>query len=68
MNTIITSVTKEQQKARLGFGKFVKGYFADEPNGPIIVTLDIPGAWEKYLCIEVGVLLWSVKFCVLAVK
>jgi len=65
---MIASVTKDVQKVKIDFGKFVKVYFADEPNGPVVVTLDIPGAWAKYLCIEVGVWIFTAKFCLLAIR
>ena len=68
MNTILTSVTSEKQKVKVGWGKWNKVYFAAEPNSPIIETLDIPGAWAKYLCVEVGAFLFSAKFCLLAIR
>ena len=63
----IGTVTTVPQKAGLGLGRWVKVYWADAANGPVLVTLDVPGAWSKFLCFEVSALLVSIKFC-LAVK
>jgi hypothetical protein len=68
MMNMLASVTKDAQKVKVGFGKWLKVYFADEPNGPVVVTLDIPGAWAKYLCVEVGAFVFTAKFCLLAIR
>jgi hypothetical protein len=59
----IGTVTTAKQKAGLGLGRWVKVYWAGEPNGPVLVTLDVPGAWSKFLCFEVSALIVSIKFC-----
>ena len=51
-----------------GLGKWVKVYWAKEPNGTVILDLNVPGEWDMYLCFQVWFMLWKVKFCLLAVR
>lgn len=68
MNPVLNGITTQAQKVKLSLGAWLKVNFADEPIGTVLFTLDVPGAYAKYLNFEVHVWIFSVNFCLLAVR
>lgn len=61
MNSIPrATVTTSLQKFWAGLGKTIRVYLSDEPQGKVLFEAEV----HKYVCFEVSIFGFGVKFCV----